>query len=328
NGVDDSTAVADVEVVMRSGGIDVRWRAGILARQVGADRLPVLATVARAEETLVAEVQRLRVSLGERERHRPDGAVVILRVREHRIDVADLAGLPVEFVDARAAVRGIAGNDVRIIGIGRDHAALAADRDLAELLHGNAVTACGAARERGGARVLLSAIHPVGELVVRDDVIDLRGRLVVPAAPGLAAVERDLCALVAAEDAPLTVRRVDPQGVEVVSRLIALERDEMRAAVLRLEHDGVHDPDPIGIRRIGGQRAEIPTASPDPRVRRDVLPQLAAIVGAVEASLTPGTIGQGVDALWIGGGDREADAAGIGREAVAVDVAPVIATAS
>ncbi len=41
------------------------------------------------------------------------------------------------------------------------------------------------------AAFLLSAIDPVGKLVVGDDVIELRGGLVVPGTPGLAAVDAD-----------------------------------------------------------------------------------------------------------------------------------------
>src|SRR6185312_11312322 len=49
------------------------------------------------------------------------------------------------------------------------------------------------------AAVLLRAENAVGELVVGDDVIGLGGRLVVPGAPGLAAVDGDRPALVDAD---------------------------------------------------------------------------------------------------------------------------------
>ena len=74
-----------------------------------------------------------------------------------------------------------------------------------------------AARHRGRAQILLRAIDPVREAVVGRNMIELAGRLVVPAAPGLAAVERHQRALVDAEDAPVGILRVDPQSVEVVA---------------------------------------------------------------------------------------------------------------
>ena len=50
------------------------------------------------------------------------------------------------------------------------------------------------------ARVLLRAVDVVGELVVHSHVVDLRGGLVVPRAPGLAAVHADTYALGGDED--------------------------------------------------------------------------------------------------------------------------------
>src|SRR5204862_6978285 len=45
--------------------------------------------------------------------------------------------------------------------------------------------------------LLLPAVNPVGKLIVCDDVIKLRCRLIVPTAPGLAASNGDACALIA-----------------------------------------------------------------------------------------------------------------------------------
>jgi hypothetical protein len=65
-----------------------------------------------------------------------------------------------------------------------------AKRDFAE------VAAAGGADR---AALLLAAIDPVGKLVVGDDVIELRGRLVVPRTPGLAVVDADGRALIDGE---------------------------------------------------------------------------------------------------------------------------------
>src|SRR2546428_12147616 len=97
-----------------------------------------------------------------------------------------------------AAVGVPAVDDVGVQRVRRDVAALAgahrgpvADRDLPEIA---------AARDPGRPRVLLSAIHAVREGVVGDHVVELRGGLVVPAAPWVTAVEGDDRALVAAHD--------------------------------------------------------------------------------------------------------------------------------
>ncbi len=187
-----------------------------------------------------------------------------------------LSGAKVELVDAAAV------DDVRIVRIGRDHVALAARGDLAEFAHRDAVEIAGAARQRRGARILLRAVDAVRKTVVRADVVDLRGRLVVPRAPGLAAVQRDDRALVDAEDLPVRVVRIDPELVEIIARVVAFQRDEMRAAVVRAQHDRVHRVDAVRVRRIDRDAAEIPAALPDAIVLADVLPARAGVVGTVE----------------------------------------------
>src|SRR5262249_1866632 len=63
---------------------------------------------------------------------------------------------------------------------------------------------------------LLSSIHPIGELIVGDHVIELGRRLVVPGTPGLAAIHADGCALVDRNRDDFRVERIDPDGVIVV----------------------------------------------------------------------------------------------------------------
>src|SRR5262249_35688536 len=65
------------------------------------------------------------------------------------------------------------------------------------------------------AALLLSAVDPVGKLVVGNDVVELRGRLVVPGTPGLAAVHADGCALVDGQGDDVWVVGIDPDGVVV-----------------------------------------------------------------------------------------------------------------
>ena len=74
------------------------------------------------------------------------------------------------------------------------------------------------------AAVLLRAGHPVRKAIVGGDVIDLRGRLVVPRAPGRGAVHADDRALIAAENHPVRIVRIDPELVIIVAAGRAFDR--------------------------------------------------------------------------------------------------------
>src|ERR1700730_15546761 len=67
-----------------------------------------------------------------------------------------------------------------------------------------------AARRRNRAAVLLRAINPVRKSSVGTDVIHLPSRLVVPGAPGFAAVARDDGPLIASQNHALRFIRIDP----------------------------------------------------------------------------------------------------------------------
>ena len=90
----------------------------------------------------------------------------------------------------------------------------------------------GATGHTGRAGILLRAVNEIRKAIVGADVVELAGRLVVPAAPACTPVQGDDGALIHAEDATLWIALVDPQRVEVVARGIALLRHEMRAAVV------------------------------------------------------------------------------------------------
>src|SRR6185312_6807311 len=172
---------------------------------------PVVTAVGGAEQALVGEVQRLGAAFGEGQRQRPCATIVRGRVGQGGVDAAGLVGVHVELVDL------VAVDDVVVVRIGRDHPALAAGGDLVELLHGDAVATVATAGQRHRTGILLCAVDPVRKLVVGADVIDLRGRLVQPAGPGLAAVQGDQGPLVDNEDLPVRVGRVDPHLVEIVA---------------------------------------------------------------------------------------------------------------
>src|ERR1039457_6764465 len=86
-----------------------------------------------------------------------------------------------------------------VVFLGADGMPLA-ERDLA------IVTAAG---HGGGSALLLSAVDPVGRLVVGDDVIELRGGLVVPTAPGGAVVDGNGGALIGGQEDDVGVQRIE-----------------------------------------------------------------------------------------------------------------------
>src|SRR6185312_17112836 len=100
-------------------------------------------------------------------------------------------------------------DDVRMQRIGRRVAVLndaggvpVAKGDLA------VVAACG---DADGAALLLAATDLIREGVRRRDVVDLRGRLVVPGTPAFAAIDADHRALIADQQQDLRIARVDPE---------------------------------------------------------------------------------------------------------------------
>ena len=137
---------------------------------------------------------------------------------------------------------------------------------------------------RRGAAVLLRAVDPVREPVVGGDVVELRGRLVVPGAPGLPAVHADDGALVGAEDHAARIGRIDPQLVVIVAARRALQRQERLSRVGRPVQRHVAGIDRVRILRIHRHAAEVPAALPDPPVRARARPGRAAVRGGVEAA--------------------------------------------
>ena len=184
-------AVLAVLGVQRGEGAETAGHFGSRARQVRADHLPMPAAVHRLENDVAREIEDARVHRREQHGH---GAHEAVLPRAHRIGrhVLDVTGIPVE-------PRQLAAVDQ--VGVQRVR------RDVAVLLGAHRVPfadgdlpVVAAARHAGGARLLLPAVHPVGEAVVRRDVIELRGRLVVPGAPLRAAVDGDDRALIAGDE--------------------------------------------------------------------------------------------------------------------------------
>src|SRR5437660_10293151 len=92
-----------------------------------------------------------------------------------------------------------------------------------------------------GIAVLLRAIYPVRKLAIRYHVIELPCWLVEPRAPRLTAVARHDRSLLAAQNHPPRLIRINPQFVIVVAARRASERGERFPSVMRFVRRGVRN---------------------------------------------------------------------------------------
>src|SRR5260370_27046379 len=143
------------------------------------------------------------------------------------------------------------------------------------------VTAAGGA---DGAAFLLSAIDPVRKLVVGDDVVELRGRLVVPGTPGLSAIHADGRALVHSDGDDVWVFGINPDGVVVVASRCAFDSREVLARVGGAIGRSVGHIDDIFISWIDAHAAEVVASSIDAFFVIHLLPAFTSIIGAVDAA--------------------------------------------
>src|SRR5207237_6582791 len=125
---------------------------------------------------------------------------------------------------------------------------------------------------------------PVRELVVGDYVIELSGRLIVPRASGLSAVNSDRRALVGGYEHDVRIVRVDPYPVVIVSSRGSLDRSESLTTIGRAVSGCVCRVHHIRIARIDFYFREIRGPSPDTHFIVGATPCLARIVGAVNAA--------------------------------------------
>src|SRR5262249_854262 len=91
------------------------------------------------------------------------------------------------------------------------------------------------------AAFLLPAVHPVGKLMVSDHMIELRSRLVVPRAPGPAAIHTDGGSLIHVQGNNLRAIRIDPYCVIVVATRRTFDRSEGNAGIGRAVRGDVGD---------------------------------------------------------------------------------------
>src|SRR5256884_440965 len=207
----------------------------------------------------------------------------------------------IEAREDRAFVVGV--NDIRIARIGNDIAALpAADGVPVAAVNKAAITARLDAHRRV---VLLRAVNTIEKIVVRSDVIELRGRLVVLRGPISAAVNRDGGTAVVAVDQAIGILRIDPQSVMIAVRRV--EALESLASVDGPIKPGVGDVHLVRILRVRPNVGEIPRPLAEAVVVIDKRPLRTAVIAAIQTAL-PG-FDQRVHDIVIGPGNRHPDAA-------------------
>ena len=302
----------DLALAMRrfhhAGAARVHLRPGALAGDVAAGMplprdvvqaevrrylLPAHALVAGAEHVVAAGVEHAAVMRREHDRIGP-GEAVFQVLRRHaggffRPDIhqLNLVGPPVIALQrARAAGAGAHGaaiDDVGILRMHRDEAALAGAR-IAAIPQRDRAPHPGAGRADRRV-VLLRAIDAVRILVVDVDPVELPGQLVVDRRPGFAAVERHAGAAVIALHHPLRVGGVDPQVVVVAMRRHDLS--EAAAAVGGLPHAQVGHVDRVGMAGIGEHMRVVPGPVHQVAVRGHLHPARPVILRAVQPGLLP-----------------------------------------
>ena len=158
-------------------------------------------------------------------------------------------------------------------------------------------------------------------------MVELRGRLVVPAAPRFAAIHCDDRALIGGDHHDVRVVRVDPDAVVVVSAGGTADHRPCDTRVGRLPRDdaaAVHD---VGVLRIHLHLGEVRPAIVHAHVIRRFAPRLPRVVRAVDAALLS-SVHSHEQPRRPTGRDGDADAAeslGEGREA-AHDRRPAVPT--
>ena len=274
----------------------------IVGREVRREALPGLALIARAEQELAADVERLLVGRAQRDRRVPVPAKLLVQAGLG-LDVAELVRVDVDAADVAALVFGI--DVVRIGRIGVDPEAVAA----VEVFPARIRDAAGIARIAApGAVVLQAAEHVVRIRVVDAHVIELRDRQVVALPPLVAAVVGQPEAAIVAGDHVLDIVRIDPDAVHVAMHAVeAADRREALAAVIAADQRAIGLVDELRVDRIDDQMREVERTPDHPLALVALLPGAAAVVGNVERAVD--AFDDRIDGLRIARRDGHGDAA-------------------
>src|SRR5208337_2490541 len=164
-------------------------------RQVRADDGPTAPLISGLEQDVRGKVQRLGIERRKRNRQRAVVAIFAARLIRARNP---------------SAVK-----NVGVHGVNSDSAVFLHAGEAPIAVANLAVVA--AASSGDAATFLLPAVDPVGKAIVRGDVIKLRGWLVVPSAPGGAAIHADRRSLIGAQRHDLRILRADPDVLVIVT---------------------------------------------------------------------------------------------------------------
>src|SRR5712691_11921163 len=140
------------------------------------------------------------------------------------------------------------------------------------------------AGDRCGAAVLLRSVDPIGEPVTGGNSVKLSRWLVVPRAPGLAAIYADGRALIDAQDNSLRICGIDPHRMVVIAARSAFDRRESMPAVRRAVQILLRHVDRIRILWVHENFAHVPIPF-DPAIRRGFFPSCSAIVRTIEPAI-------------------------------------------
>src|SRR6266404_2595433 len=278
----------------------------VIASEVRTDSGPGATLIGGTENELRAVIDHVGVVLRNENRHGPGIAVFLfygrVTIRNHRplLDALGLTGAAIEAGEDGPLVVGV--NDVRIARVRDNVAAFTAADGIPVAAIDEAAVAARA--DADGGIVLLGAIEAVEKIIVRGDVIKLRGWLIALRGPIFSSVDSDRSAAVVSVDHAVRIAGVNPQTV-----MIAVWRVQTipgLAAVHGAEESGVRDVDGVRVLGIGPDMGEIPGALAEAVVVGDERPVLATVVRAIESAFF--SLNERVDNIRIGAGNGHADA--------------------
>ncbi len=266
-----------------------------MSRQVRTDALPALALVGGFEDVLRRGIERLGISRRDHDREGPLKSFGdVRRRRAHRVvrpdvDRSPFAGAAVDSGQQPAVAARV--EDVDVSGIRRDVAALAAT-DRVQLV------ATGAGHARGRV-VLLGAAHVIRNVRGRENVVELRGRIVL-IGPALAGVCRHVGAAVVAVDHPRRIGPIDPQIVVIT--VWDADRRQRLARIGRAIDPGVEDVHGVARLGVGVDAGVIERALAQPSIFVDARPGGAGVVRKKDAAV--GGFDDRVDPTGVRSGNR------------------------
>src|SRR6266702_5995559 len=267
------------------------------AREIVTDDLPTVSRIGRFEKLVGGEVQRARLERRKNNRQRAR-VTIFAAANRFRRNLRVLADI---LLRAREPVA------IKNVGIER------IDGDVSVLENPDQMpiaksyfAVIAAALRRHGAALLLRAVNPVRKTIVRGDVIELRGWLIVPTAPRRAAIHADDRALIGAERDDLRMFCADPDALVIVAARRSFESHKCFSAVRGFPRRGIRNVNHLRIVRRHRNSHRAWAAAANAAVGVYLLPGLACIVRAIYSRALRG-LRRNIDALRIARRNGNAD---------------------